>query len=282
MKRRLIILGMLLVASLIGGGGMSVGHASRVPGHSSIAALRLIIKPNPVPLGRRIVVILTGVNPNERVRFAAHPVTAGFGGGLMGTHRAGKKGTILFNYQAFTQRWELGTWFITAQRPNGTMLQTRLRVIARPKPASAPPLSPREMITQYFGDIKAHRYHAAYLLEVTCSATFQMTNGNGAAGSMGLPGRGVYHGIPDRGVIRSLRITSIRPFHDRLLHRLHFLGFRVNGWFRFVYPPVGSGYAGNNERASGFHRIAIIVRRCGGVWGIDPNWWDTGGPWNWT
>lgn len=128
MKRRLMVLAILIVAGLFGG-TMNVGHAARELRESGKAAPRLIIKPNPVPLGRRIVVILTGMNPNERVRFAAHPTTTGFGGGLMGTHRAGKNGIIRFSYQAFTQHWELGTWFITAQRPHGTMLQTRLRVV---------------------------------------------------------------------------------------------------------------------------------------------------------
>lgn len=51
----------------------------------------------------------------------------------MGTHRAGASGTIIFSYPAFTKRWELGMWIITAQRANGTMLQTRLRVISHQK-----------------------------------------------------------------------------------------------------------------------------------------------------
>jgi hypothetical protein len=134
MKWTVAILPMLIVASFVAGSGTNVSSAARVSRPNGSAAPRLIIKPNPVPLRQHIVVILTGVKPNERVRFASHPVTSGFGGGLMGTHRARKNGRILFSYGAFTQRWELGTWFITAQRANGTMLQTRLRVIKQPTP----------------------------------------------------------------------------------------------------------------------------------------------------
>jgi len=101
--------------------------------------------------------------------------------------------------------------------------------------------------------------------------------GGAPPGSAWLPGRGygrVRASASALAPVRSIQIRSIVQCHYPLLTRLHFLGFHVSGWFTFVYPRGG---AGNNEHASGYHRIAIIVRRCGGRWGIDPNWLEAGG-----
>jgi hypothetical protein len=114
--------------------GPFIPMASRLP--------RLIIKPNPVPLGQRIAVILTGVKRSEHVQFAVRPMKASFGGGNMGTHRAGKDGTILFSYPAFTQSADLGTWLITARRANRSILQTRLQVTEPSTPLPTPVYPP--------------------------------------------------------------------------------------------------------------------------------------------
>jgi hypothetical protein len=159
----------------------------------------------------------------------------------------------------------------------------------RSLPVSAPRLRPpaippRQLIARYFAALNAHHWYSAYLLEATCVAIFALPNGSGApVGSGGFearPAARVSHG--GSSVLRAARVTSIRPFHDSLLTRNHFLGFNVSAWLTFAYPPVSSGYAGNNERPSGHHTIKMILHRCDGRWGIDAGWLGTGGPWNWT
>ncbi len=154
-----------------------------------------------------------------------------------------------------------------------------------------PSIAPRQLVARYFADLNAHHPNAAYLLEATCQADFTLPNGPGAPiGAGDLAARSAMSGVRHSShgpnshappILRAARVTSIRPFHDSILTRNHFLGFEVGVWLRLVYPPVGPGYAGNNERPSGYHVVKMILHRCDGRWGVDPGWMGSGGPWTW-
>jgi len=138
-----------------------------------------------------------------------------------------------------------------------------------------------KLVATYFADLKAGRFHAAYLLEATCDATWTIRRTGGAPPeTAGMGGTGGTVGGSVHVPIRSYHIASIVQFHHPLLTRLHFLGFYVSGWFTFVYAPVSASNPGLNERRNGYHRIVIIVRRCGNRWGISPSWLvaEGGGP----
>ncbi|MDQ2743975.1 MAG: hypothetical protein M3Z66_16995 [Chloroflexota bacterium] len=148
-----------------------------------------------------------------------------------------------------------------------------------------PSIPPRQLVARYFADLNAHRWYPGYLLEATCQADFTLPNGPGApVGAGGFPARPALgpHLYNRSAGLRAARVTDIHPFHDAILARNHFLGFDVGVWLKFVYPPVSSGYAGNNERPSGHHVVKMILHRCDGRWGIDSGWLGSGGPWNWT
>jgi len=135
-----------------------------------------------------------------------------------------------------------------------------------------------KLVAAYFANLKAGRDHAAYRLEATCDVTWSTRRTGGAPPEIaGLGGTGGKVGGSVHVPIRSYRVASIVQFHHPLLTRLHFLGFYVSGWFTFVYPPVSASNPGMNERRSGYHRIVIIVRRCGNRWGISPDWLAEGG-----
>lgn len=163
-----------------------------------------------------------------------------------------------------------------------TLLGSPYLAEAMPAPIrDAATLSPHDMVARYFADIKSHHYYQAHALEATCTVQWVVQNPPGARpGSASLTATGngpasTYAG--SLAPVRSFGIQSIRQFHHPLLTRLHFLGFWVRGWFTFVYRPVSAGNPGENEHASGYHRIGIIVRRCDGRWEVDPNWLETGG-----
>lgn len=140
---------LLLGIALLSGASLASAALDHPAAPAASRLARLIIKPNPVPIGRRIVVIMTGLNPGEPVQFTARRPRAGFGGGNMGTHRAGKDGTILFSYSGFTQQSDVGTWLITARRASGAILQVRLNVTEPPTPVLTPVYPPLATVPRW-------------------------------------------------------------------------------------------------------------------------------------
>jgi hypothetical protein len=149
--------------------------------------------------------------------------------------------------------------------------------------------TPRQMVAQYFADLNAHRFYAAWLLEAPCGVSFAVPNGPGApVGSEGYPGknrwvalRGTYARHP---ILASTRLTGIKRLHIPILERNHILAFGVSGWFRFDYSAVASQPSFNNKHRSGFHVIKIAVWKCNDRWGVEPSYWLVagGGELNWT
>ncbi len=168
--------------------------------------------------------------------------------------------------------------------PNLAMLRSVRALPFQSAGLRPPAIAPRQLVARYFADLNAHRAYAAYLLEATCQTDFIDPNGPGEpAGSGGFGARGVWngHASPRPPILRAAHVTGIHQFHDPILTRNHFLGFDVGVWLRFDYPPVSSGFAGNNERPSGHHVVKVILHSCDRRWGIDPGWLGSGGPWNW-
>ncbi|MGI8825729.1 MAG: hypothetical protein ACR2JC_08795 [Chloroflexota bacterium] len=143
---------------------------------------------------------------------------------------------------------------------------------------SAPNLSLRHTVIRYFAYLNGGQYGAAWLLEAPCGATFTIVNPHSAPpGSGSLEGGGPRP--PSRSPepdFRNVRIRSVHRFTTSLLSRAGFVGFHVNGWFRFAYP------SSQNRHPDGYHDVVTIVRRCAGRWGIDASWLQAGGVYNWT
>lgn len=140
---------LLIGVALLAGWSVTFAASGGASPPTAPRAARLIVKPNPVPLNLRVVVIVTGLRRDERVQFTARPASGGFSGGNMGTHRAGKNDTIEFSYPGFTQRRELGVWIVTARRANGSILQTHLTVVEQPTPVPTPVYPPLARVQRW-------------------------------------------------------------------------------------------------------------------------------------
>jgi hypothetical protein len=153
-------------------------------------------------------------------------------------------------------------------------------------PGDAASPTPRQMVARYFGDLNAHRFYAAWLLEAPCRTSYSVSNGAGApAGSGGFAGRGAWRPQTGSGARRSIlasaHITGIRQLRISVLDRAHIEAFGVSGRYRFDYSATPWA---NDRHASGFHVIEIAVWKCDGRWGVEPAYWEDsgGGPLEWT
>jgi hypothetical protein len=143
----------------------------------------------------------------------------------------------------------------------------------------------QHMLRDYFADLNAHRFHAAWRLEAPCRTSYTVSNGSGSpSGSGGFMGKGRW--VAPRGtlvhhpVVAAARVTAIRRLYIPILARNHIDAFAVSGWFRFDYTAIP--YANDTHR-SGFHVVKIAMWRCSGQWGVQPGWEDSGGgPLSWS
>ncbi len=149
-----------------------------------------------------------------------------------------------------------------------------------PAAARATPLSPRQMLAQYFAALNAHRYHDAWLLEAPCDVTVYISNGPGAPmGSEGYGGRGTgpWRPAPARftrhPILASAHVTKIAQLHIPILNRHHILTFGVSGRYTFDYSEVP---AANMRHNNGFHVVKIAMWRCNGRWGVEGQAWLVG------
>lgn len=132
---------------------------------------------------------------------------------------------------------------------------------------------------RYFQDLNAHQYRAAYMLEATCG--LDLVVGPGDESVIGFPGRGRSTiGLPARGTnvtsgtqalsfVQAAHVSAVHVFATPLFRRYHLIGVQVSGVYRFKYP---ANWVHNDQILSGFHRIRIIVHRCGTHWGINESW----------
>jgi hypothetical protein len=75
----------------------------------------LSLAPNPVALHKRLSVVLSCAKPSRYYSFEMSPwKPGGFGGGNMGTRRAGAYGMVEFSYPPMTKKWESGRWILHA------------------------------------------------------------------------------------------------------------------------------------------------------------------------
>ncbi|HLJ67105.1 MAG TPA: hypothetical protein VKX16_07070 [Chloroflexota bacterium] len=139
-------------------------------------------------------------------------------------------------------------------------------------------LTPRQIVAQYFAALNAHRYHAAWQLEASCGKVITVPNGSGSpVGLEGWAGRPPWQ-PPSReemnhSILRSARVTGIRPLHIPILTRNHILAFGVSGWYTFDYSRVPWA---NMKHRNGFHVVKIAMWQCHGRWGVEPGAWLSG------
>jgi len=89
----------------------------------ALSALRLSVTPSPARLGEALTVALRGAAPWQEFWFVSWPVPAAdFGGGIIGAHRAGDRGTIRFRSPAVTMSTDVGRWQINALVAAGHIL----------------------------------------------------------------------------------------------------------------------------------------------------------------
>jgi hypothetical protein len=109
---------LIVLCSILGAWTVSVeagGHAKRP---------KLSVAPSCLSLNAstgRMKVTLTGVTPRMTVLFVASPLKrkGGFGGGIMKTQRAGKRGIVFFRYPPPRSKSEVGTWRVSASARSG-------------------------------------------------------------------------------------------------------------------------------------------------------------------
>jgi hypothetical protein len=102
------------------------------------ASITMRITPNPVALGGRFTVSVSGARVGQRLAFTMQPLhVAGFGGGIMGSHSADALGKIHFTYPAPTQRIDAGQWRLTAQAPGGGILAAATLTVTFSRPQVA-------------------------------------------------------------------------------------------------------------------------------------------------
>lgn len=131
------------------------------------------------------------------------------------------------------------------------------------------------LVHTYWSDLNAHQYTKAARLQATCTATIQVPSQLATTGR-----RLILRGAPDARLSgRALRfvgaahIENIKRVASVYSRRYQLVEFHVSGTYTFHYP---SAWAGNDERTSGYHRIVMVVRSCGGRWGIESSWWQEG------
>lgn len=149
--------------------------------------------------------------------------------------------------------------------------------------------SPQQLVAEYFADLNAHRFYAAWLLEAPCGISYSIPNGPRApVGTASYPGkapwsspRGTYSRHP---ILASAAVKRISRLHIPILDRNHILAFAVAGWFRFDYSAVASNPSFNNMHRSGYHVIKLGLWKCDGRSGIEPSYWMVagGGDFSWT
>jgi hypothetical protein len=100
--------------------------------HAAAKKPKLSVRPACVVVGHgSLDVRLTGLNKGEGVSFIAQPHFQGFGGGVMGMHRAGPRGVIEFRYSGAKKKWEVGKWTVSAYRQGGKLLATTQYRVAK-------------------------------------------------------------------------------------------------------------------------------------------------------
>jgi hypothetical protein len=140
------------------------------------------------------------------------------------------------------------------------------------------PVAARQMIRQYFSDLNAHRFHAAWTREAPCGKTIPISNGPlTPPGSEGFQGRGRWSPPPSalarHPILASAHVTGVKRLHIPVFERNGVLAFAVSGTYTFDYSAVPWA---NYKHTNGFHVIKIAAWRCSGRWGLEPGGWLSG------